>query len=438
MPPIHPLLAELAGPAGAHPWGTLILPIALALAALFAGVLRRSLESFTPQGVLERHASKKNRERLVQAAERAKPLAMGARWIEGGLQVGSLAVLYSYHVTAQILPLANPRTALLAWVLGTTFTCMALWVMAPRAWVNAHADSIAARFLPSFDLLMRPILIFLRMACGFQDGLTRLFGLQTDPKRDEQVLVDLSSALRDQGENDHLDETAQELIRNVLDFRAADAAEVMTPRTEVVAIDVEDGLQVAMKTIVDSGHSRIPVYEGTIDSIIGTVTARRAIRESTKPPEEQTDLRNLLDPPILVPETKPVAELLRQFRAVKQKLAVVLDEYGGTAGIATLSDVVGEIVGDFLEEHHQETERIRQVDRDLFEVAASLHVSEVNEALHLTIPEEEDFETLGGFVLAQLGHIPDPGEFFDWSGTRYTVTEASDRRVMWMRVQRSA
>ncbi|MDF1838844.1 MAG: transporter associated domain-containing protein, partial [Planctomycetota bacterium] len=176
----------------------------------------------------------------------------------------------------------------------------------------------------------------------------------------------------------------------------------------------------------------------TIDSIIGTVTARRAIRESTKPTNKRTDLRNLLDPPILVPETKPVAELLRQFRAVKQKLAVVLDEYGGTAGIATLSDVVGEIVGDFIEEHHQATERIRQVERDLFEVEASLHVSEVNEALRLTIPEEEDFETLGGFVLAQLGHIPTKGESFEWSGTHYAVTEASDRRVMWVRVLRSA
>ncbi len=100
--------------------------------------------------------------------------------------------------------------------------------------------------------------------------------------------------------------------------------------------------------------------------------------------------------------------------------------------------MVGEIVGDFIEEHHQATERIRLVERDLYDVDAGLHVSEVNEALLLTIPEEEDFETLGGFILAQLGHIPDMGESFECSGARYSVTEASDRRVMWVRVRRSA
>jgi CBS domain containing-hemolysin-like protein len=315
---------------------------------------------------------------------------------------------------------------------------MLSWVMVPRAIADAQSDAITAKCLPTFALLMHPLLPLFRLAGGIQNVLARLFGMSRNQEAESQILQDLRNALHDQGQNDHLDETAQELIRNVLAFRAADAAEVMTPRTQVVAIDVKDGLQVALTAFVESGHSRIPVYEDTIDSIIGTVTARRAIRESTKKSKDQAALRSLLDPPILVPETKPVAELLRQFRAVKQKLAVVLDEYGGTAGIVTLSDVVGEIVGDFLEEHHQPTERIRQVERDLYDVAASLHVSEVNEALHLTIPEEEDFETLGGFVLARLGHIPQDGEFFVWDGTRYAVTEASDRRVMWVRVLRSA
>lgn len=433
MPPIHLPLAELTSFAAINLWGTLAWPLAAAFCALAAGTLRRSLETFTPNGVLDATRSASRQKRLAVVIERAKALAAGARWIEGAFQVTALALLYS--ALAGHHP---PSPEMLPWILGTTVLCMLLWVMLPQAFAEAQADPITARCLPLFALVMHPFLLLLRMTGWIQDALARLFGLPSNKKSEGQILSDLRNALRDQGENDHLDETAQELIRNVLDFRAADAAEVMTPRTEVVAIDVEDGLQAAMQSIVESGHSRIPVYEGTIDSIIGTVTARRAIKESTKPPEERTELRNLLDPPILVPETKPVAELLRQFRAVKQKLAVVLDEYGGTAGIATLSDVVGEIVGDFLEEHHQATERIRQVERDLFDVEASLHVSEVNEALRLTIPEEEDFETLGGFVLAQLGHIPSQGESFVWSGTRYAVTEASDRRVMWVRVLRSA
>ncbi len=408
-----------------------------ALGAFLLGTLRRSLEKFAPHGVLEANGSPDRQERLVTVMRRAKTLASGARWIEAALQVFALGLAF-------LVAASEPQGAEIAktWLLTTTalatLFCMVFWVILPRALSEAQSNAIAAACLPTFALVMHPFLFLLRMTSGLQNACARLFGMPAEHKADGRILMDLRNALRDQGENDHLDETAQELIRNVLDFRAADAAEVMTPRTEVDAIDVEDGLEMALQTIVECGHSRIPVYEDTIDSIIGTVTARRAIKESTKPPGKRTGLRDLLDPPILVPETKPVAELLREFRAVKQKLAVVLDEYGGTAGIATLSDVVGEIVGDFIEEHHQATERIRQVERDLFDVDASLHVSEVNEALHLTIPEEEDFETLGGFILAQLGHIPGSGESFEWSNTSYSVTEASDRRVMWVRVRRSA
>ncbi len=434
-------MAELASSASISlsPGPDWIWPLVVALLAFFASTLRRSLETFAPQEVLEANPSPDRQERLVAVMRRAKTLASGARWIEVCLQI--LALVLAFMVMASA-PGPEPHEFTGTWILITTalttVLCMVFWVIIPRALSEAQSNAITAACLPTFALVMRPFLILLRLTGEVQNGLARLFGMPADRKADGRILMDLRNALRDQGENDHLDETAQELIRNVLDFRAADAAEVMTPRTEVRAIDVEDGLQMALQAIVESGHSRIPVYEDTIDSIIGTVTARRAIKESTKPVEQRTGLRDLLDPPILVPETKPVAELLSEFRAVKQKLAVVLDEYGGTAGIATLSDVVGEIVGDFIEEHHQATERIRQVERDLFDVDASLHVSEVNEALHLTIPEEEDFETLGGFILAQLGHIPGSGESFEWSNTSYAVTEASDRRVMWVRVRRSA
>ncbi|MEZ5975144.1 MAG: hemolysin family protein [Planctomycetota bacterium] len=212
----------------------------------------------------------------------------------------------------------------------------------------------------------------------------------------------------------------------------------MTPRTEVESVEVDDGLEEAMNTILACGHSRLPVYEDTIDSIIGTVTARRVMIEMAKEPSKRGRLRDLLTPPMLVPETKPVAALLREFRDVKQKMAVVLDEYGGTAGIVTMADVVGEIVGEFLEEHDQEDQRIREVERGTWELSAGLHVSEVNEALELEIPEEEDFETLGGFVLAKLGHIPAAGESFEFGDASYAVMEASDRRVLWVRVRTSA
>ncbi len=416
--------------------GTLSGPLAvaglLAILAFLASTLRWCLMKFSRDEVLRLQPNQAKRSKMEALLDRAKPLTTAARWFEITFQVSSVCLLVSWSSESQT------AFSLGIIVLILIPSWMFLWSVIPRSIALAQSSRILASVLPSFAILAKPIWWLVRYTDWVQTAVFRLLRAEHPESGDGQVLQNLRSALKDRGENDHLDETAQELIRNVLDFRAADAAEVMTPRTEVQAVDVQDGLASAMQTILVSGHSRIPVFGDTIDSIIGTVTARRVMREMAKEPADRANLTDLLDPPILVPETKPVAQLLREFRDVRQKLAVVLDEYGGTAGIVTMSDVVGEIVGDFLEEHDHQTQTIREVDRNLFEVSAGLHVSEVNEALSLEIPEEEDFETLGGFVLARLGHIPQVGESFVFGETQYAVQEASDRRVIWVRVRTSA
>ncbi len=399
-----------------------------------ASTLRYALRSFSRDQLLEHARSEKSRERLRRLTERAKSYEHGVHWVEVAAQMATVAILLP-----EVFDDGNPRVSEVAlWVAWTAPTFVLIWRILPWAFAKSWGYHILGSGLVPLAILLTPIMWIVVASEWVQGAVYRAISRPNQAQRDGQVLQGLRSVLKDQGQNDDLDETAQELITNVLDFRGADAAEVMTPRTEVEAIDVQEGLDGAMQAVLESGHSRIPVFEDTIDSIIGTVTARRLIREMSKPEGERCALNELLDPPMLVPETKPVAELLREFRAVKQKLAVVLDEYGGTAGIVTLSDVVGEIVGDFVEEHEQHEQRIREVDRHVWEVAASLHVSEVNEALSLEIPEEEDFETLGGFVLARLGRIPARGESFEWGSTQYAVQEASDRRIIWVRVRTSA
>jgi len=136
-----------------------------------------------------------------------------------------------------------------------------------------------------------------------------------------------------------------------------------------------------------------------------------------------------------VPETKRVTELLTEFRRGKRKMAIVLDEYGGTAGMVTLGDILGEIVGDIGDEYDREDpEPVHVVEPGVAEVEASLRIAELNETMGLELSEDEDFETLGGFVLAELGHLPKIGEQFEHDGATYVVTEASDRRVIRVRV----
>ena len=218
-----------------------------------------------------------------------------------------------------------------------------------------------------------------------------------------------------------------------------DRAEVMTPRTEIDAVQVDTELEAAVQQVAASGHSRIPVYEGNLDRIVGVVSARDIIRALAEGKYGEAALRDLMRPAHFVPETKLVSELLTEFRHEKLKLAIVLDEYGGTAGLVTMGDILSEIVGEFPDEWDEESPApVRHLGQGAAEVRASHRVSEVNEELGLEIPEEEDFETLGGFVLAELGHFPKQGESFLHGEAEFTVLEASDRRVLRVGVRRLA
>ncbi|MDF1838106.1 MAG: hypothetical protein P1V35_09575, partial [Planctomycetota bacterium] len=173
MPPIHPTLAQLPGSTAPEMWSLLSWPLAVALGALAVGVLRRSLENFTPNGVLDANPSLQRRERLIVAMERAEALASGARWIEGAIQVAALGLLFTALAREN-----GSGENLVPWVLGTTFACMVLWVMIPRAIARARADGITSAFLPTLSILMYPFGILFRMTSEVQDALARLFGMR--------------------------------------------------------------------------------------------------------------------------------------------------------------------------------------------------------------------------------------------------------------------
>ena len=250
---------------------------------------------------------------------------------------------------------------------------------------------------------------------------------------EKRMLEELSRRMQQQALDDRTmlkqEADASEAMRLEL-RREVDAAEVMTPRTEIFAIEEDAALSDAVAVFATASFSRIPVYEGTIDTIIGTLTALEAAKAVAEGRLETTRIRDIMRPPLLVPETVRVPDLLNQFRADRQKMAIVVDEYGGTAGLVTLADVVAEIVGHVSDEYEEEHTAFRAMENGAVEADASLHVSEVNEALDLEIPEESDYETLGGFVLSEIGRFPSAGESFNSEGVTFRVSEASDRRVL--------
>jgi CBS domain containing-hemolysin-like protein len=211
----------------------------------------------------------------------------------------------------------------------------------------------------------------------------------------------------------------------------------MTPRTEVEGVEIGEGALAAARRLASSGHSRIPIYDGSLDTIVGVVTARDLLQVAADHGLEDSSLRSILRPAHFVPETKRVSELLSEFRREKIKLAIVLDEYGGTAGLVTLGDIIREIVGSIQDEFDEETSQpVRRLQNGSAEVDAALRVSEVNEELATEIPEDDGYETLAGFVLSELGHFPKRGEKFVAGGVEYAILDSSERRVHKVSVRR--
>jgi len=395
-------------------------------------MLRSALEFSHPARVTETLPEGPRRARLASLLENVQPLETTASLYAIAFQVLFVASLV--RVTwAEVEPSVPALLAsLLAAVLGLGLACD----LVPSVFARRYGDGILRRCLPTFRVIQLPIALAAPALDAVRRGLRRLVGLPEDPSSTRTIVEDLREVIVDTAKTGGLDEHERELIENVMEFRDVDVAAVMTPRTEISGVEIEKGLSAVVKMAAETSHSRIPVYEDNVDNIIGTISVRDLVKYAASGTLESTKVREPLRPAYFVPETMPVSQLLSEFRGERLKLAIVLDEYGGTAGLVTLGDIIEEIVGENHEEFEEaEQSPLRQVSEGITEIDASLHVSEVNEELDLDLPEEEDFETLAGFVLAEFGRIPRQGDHFKRHDVTFSVIEASDRRVLTVRVE---
>lgn len=224
---------------------------------------------------------------------------------------------------------------------------------------------------------------------------------------------------------------AAEMLEKVVDFGTTDVGEIMTPRTDIDGIELTHNLPEIRALVLDSGRSRIPVYEESLDQIIGILYAKDLI-EYLGSDANGFELNSILRKPIVVPETKSVQELLADFQTSEVHMAVVIDEYGGTAGLVTIEDVLEEIVGEIRDEHDDSKliePSMNKIDEHLFEVDGRFPLDDLNDALPVQLPEDEEYDTIAGFVLANLGHVPRVGEILETHGMSITTLEASDTQI---------
>lgn len=326
------------------------------------------------------------------------------------------------------LPEVNPWLTRLGALL-ITGTWVSVWVVAiPISLARYERELLLARS----TLLLRPCLTLFRPVAGALhalDPVVRRVTGGTGERTAEAVSEEIISVMQEHQPEGTVDEVQKDMIEAVVDFPAITVDEIMTPRTDVHGIDASAGLEQVKQLILHNGHSRHPVYEKTIDHVVGVLYAKDLIRLIGE--TEPFNLREVMRDALMVPETKSVRDLLAEFKARNVHIAIVLDEYGGTAGLITIEDILEEIVGDIRDEYEtkEESPTILRVDDDTVEVDGRVHVDVVNDELDLELPEDRDYDTVGGFVFSTLGHIPARGERFSYKNAQITVIEAERTKV---------
>ncbi len=368
-------------------------------------------------------------ERVTEETGLSTPLDPGTRsWL--AVETARLLALLSFALLAAGVRTGRLLDALLAGA-GLLLAGRAVEsLVAPR-----RPEGILRSAMPlvrTIDLLLGTLLAPL---ASFQERLIqehrRERGEVDEEAREEQI----EEYIRDAEEEGLLEREQGELLREIVDAGDIIVREVMTPRTEIVAVPADAPLEEVIREFIRSRHSRLPVHDGSLDKVIGVAWVRDLLPHVVAGATGKT-ARDLMRPVLLVPGTKKVLELLREMQAERQHLAIVIDEYGGTAGLVTLEDLVEEIVGEIHDEHERGEEEIRDLPDGTVLVDGLVPIEELEEHLGVDLPEA-DVETVGGLVFARLGRVPRVGDRAEiLPGLELEVARMRGRRIAAVRVHR--
>lgn len=276
-------------------------------------------------------------------------------------------------------------------------------------------------------IILRPFIVLLTFSTNL---VLRILGIkpgQSDRAVTEEEIRMMVDVGRESG-NIHAIE--KEMIENIFEFNDKAVSEIMTHRTNIVSLDVDADYAEVLEVAIHEKYTRIPVYEESIDNIIGILHIKDLLYHAAEGLKEPFSLRNMIRAPYIVPESKNIDALFREMQRDHAQMAVVIDEYGGTAGIVTIEDLIEEIVGSLQDEYDEEEQEIVQKDEFTYIIAGQTSLDEVGEVVGLDFPDE-DYDTLAGLLISQLGHIPDEKEYpeVDFRNLRLKVLEMDEKRV---------
>ncbi len=424
----------------------------------FTAIGARSLKSFSRHQLEDRchrRGAEKRLGQILKEYERVSTTAGMARMLCATILVlGTVfSLLHSQRLAADapakdwiILALAVTASLLLA----------EFWIARPIS--KLWGTGFAYYTWPLWRSLVLPLYPLVLIDHFFGVLFFRLAGRSEEIDEEEAFEDEIRTMVTEGHREGLLEEDAREMIEGVMELGDFTVSEIMTPRTDMISISSDLSWDEMLAEVISTPHSRIPVYRDNRDDVIGVIHAKDLLRElAQNDGANRKPWLDLMKQPLYVPETKPVDTLLQEFQntnlykdceddkkqRAKGHLAIVLDEYGGVSGIVTLEDILEEIVGEIIDEHDPmfETEDILEIEPGVFESLGKVHVDDLNETLKLDLPEEEDYDTIAGFIFSTLGHVPEIGEtvVYDQDGkkVRFTVLEATRRRIERIRIERN-
>ncbi len=276
-----------------------------------------------------------------------------------------------------------------------------------------------------FYIVFRP---FIWMLNGFANAILKLFGIDTNHSGEAHHSSEELQYLLDRGkESGVLDSTEHELIKNVFDFNGRVAKNIMVPRTKISGVEVHSNKDELLNRIIKEGYSRMPVYNDTMDKIVGIVQAKDILPLLVN----QTDfnLKDIIREPYFIPESKKINDLMAELQLKRIQIAIVMDEFGGTAGMVTLEDIVEELVGEIQDEYDEEIPIVERINSTEFIINALASIYDVNEQLPHDLPEDGDFDTVSGWLGEIFGKIPEVGEHKEANGYNITVLKKAGQNI---------
>jgi CBS domain containing-hemolysin-like protein len=342
------------------------------------------------------------------------------------LGIGALGEPVLAHVFD---PVMATFLAVIFALLIITFLHVVIGELVPKGIALGYSERTAlavAPFVRAFFFALGPLIWLLRRSTVLA---LRALGLE-EPGAEGAVLseAELRMLLSESTERGEIEEGEQEMLYKVFDFADKEVSDVMVPRPEVVALSIELPPEEALQAVLVSPYTRYPVFRGSLDEIVGVLHVRDLISALYEHGIASVDLESLLRPPYMVPETKDLAALLTEFRRTNQHMAIVVDEYGGMEGIATLEDLLEEIVGEIEDEFDLPDESIERIDERTIRIDGTFPIDDFNEQFDCNL-EEEDYHTIAGFVFGALGRAAEPGDEVEHHGMIFRVDDVEGSRI---------